>query len=141
MLDFSSLSKAIAQLETSLGFAKSDLAQSDIRLAVQFRSAAIQAFEYTYELCHKLLKRYLEATDPSPQTIDAMNFQDLIRTGAEKGLLKNSWDVWHFYRKARGKTSHTYSETTAEEVFAIIPDFLEEARFLRDKLLQTSQSD
>jgi len=134
MLDFSSLSKAIAQLETSLGFTKSDLAQNDIRLAVQFRSATIQAFEYTYELCHKLLKRYLEATDPSPQTIDAMNFQDLIRTGAEKGLLKNSWDVWQLYREAKILALQSYDEPIAVKVFSVIPRFIEDVRFLVTQL-------
>ncbi|MCX5920213.1 MAG: HI0074 family nucleotidyltransferase substrate-binding subunit [Candidatus Melainabacteria bacterium] len=136
MLDFSSLDNAITQLEMSLTYANSDLAKTDINVALLFRSASIQAFEYTYELSHKFLKRYLEATDPSPQTIDVMNFQDLIRTGAEKGLLKNSWDVWQFYRKARGSTSHTYSEIAASKVFAMIPDFVEEVRFLRDKLVE-----
>jgi nucleotidyltransferase substrate binding protein (TIGR01987 family) len=136
MLNFSSLDNAITQLEMSLTYANSDLAKTDSNVALLFRSASIQAFEYTYELSHKFLKRYLEATDPSPQTIDAMNFQDLIRTGAEKGLLKNSWDVWQLYRKARGTTSHTYSEMTASKVFSMIPNFLEDARFLRDKLVE-----
>ena len=130
MIDYSALEKAIAQLETSLGYTQSNLAKSDPQLAVQFRSASIQAFEYTYELSHKLLKRYLEATDPSPERLDAMNFQDLIRTGAEKGLLCNSWDKWQLYRKARGTTSHTYNEVSAVEVFALIPAFLAEAQFL-----------
>ena len=93
MIDISPLEKAIAQLQESLNYADSDLAKYDARLARQFRSAAIQAFEYTYELSHKMLKRYLEATEPTPESIDAMSFQELIRTGAEKGLLLHSWDV------------------------------------------------
>ena len=136
MLDFSSLDNAITQLEMSLSYANSDLAKTDAQLALLLRSASIQAFEYTYELSHKFLKRYLEATEPSTVALDAMTFPDLIRTGAEKGLLKNSWDVWQLYRKARGTTSHTYSEMAASKVFAIIPDFVEEVRFLRNKLVE-----
>lgn len=136
MLDFSSLDNAITQLEMSLIYANSDLAKTDAQLALLLRSASIQAFEYTYELSHKFLKRYLEATEPSTVALDAMTFPDLIRTGAEKGLLKNSWDVWHLYRKARGTTSHTYSEMAASKVFAMIPDFVEDVRFLRNKLVE-----
>jgi nucleotidyltransferase substrate binding protein (TIGR01987 family) len=139
MIDYSALEKAIAQLETSLGYTQSNLAKSDPQLAVQFRSASIQAFEYTYELSHKLLKRYLESTDPSPERLDAMNFQDLIRTGAEKGMLQNSWDKWQLYRKARGITSHTYNEVSAVEVFALIPAFLAEAQFLCNQFRQRTR--
>ncbi|MFN9322292.1 MAG: HI0074 family nucleotidyltransferase substrate-binding subunit [Holosporales bacterium] len=130
MIDISPLEKAIAQLQESLNYADSDLAKYDARLARQFRSAAIQGFEYTYELSHKMLKRYLEATEPTPESIDAMSFQELIRTGAEKGLLLHSWDVWHFYRQCRSITSHTYDEEKADDVFSRLKDFLEEAAFL-----------
>jgi nucleotidyltransferase substrate binding protein (TIGR01987 family) len=130
MIDLSSLEKAIAQLKKSLDYADSDLAQNDPDIAQQFRAAGIQAFEYTYELAHKMLKRYLEATEPTPESIDAMSFQELIRTGAEKGLLLHSWDVWHFYRQCRSITSHTYDEAKAEDVFSRLKDFLEEAAFL-----------
>ena len=34
----------------------------------------------------------------------------------------------------RSKTSHTYDEEIALEVLAGIPKFLEEARYLRDRL-------
>ena len=137
VLDFTALSAAIHQLDTSLRYAQSPLAQDDAELALQFRLASIQAFEFTYELCHKMLKRYLETTDPNPAVLDTMTFQDLIRTGAERGLLRSSWDKWVLYRKARGITSHTYSEAFAAEVFALIPDFLEEACYLRDTLNAT----
>jgi hypothetical protein len=42
MLDFSSLDNAIAQLETSLTYANSDLAKTDVQLALLLRSASIQ---------------------------------------------------------------------------------------------------
>jgi nucleotidyltransferase substrate binding protein (TIGR01987 family) len=134
MLDYSSLNRAIAQLETSLGYATSTLAKQDAQLAVQFRAASIQAFEFTYELCHKLLKRYLESIDASPTTIDAMDFQTLIRTGAEKGLLQHSWDVWRNYRKARMAIYDAYISMTVEEIFKQLPSFLKEAMFLSHQL-------
>jgi nucleotidyltransferase substrate binding protein (TIGR01987 family) len=100
------------------------------------RDATIQRFEYTYELTYKMLKRYLELTEANVDLIDQMSFSTLIRTGAEKGLLQNSWDVWSSYRTARNLTSHTYNEAKAIEVCQIIPTFLKEAQFLFDQLQQ-----
>jgi nucleotidyltransferase substrate binding protein (TIGR01987 family) len=134
MIDISSLENAIAQLETSLKYSESDLAKQDEGIAKQFRAAAIQAFEFTYEISHKMLKRYLKDSEASPEVIEELNFSDLIRTGFAKGLLLGSWDKWRTYRKARGITSHTYFENQAIEVFLQIPEFLKEAKYLRDQI-------
>lgn len=134
VLDFSPLAGAIAQLEKSYAYYHSDLAASDQELAWQFRAASIQAFEYTYELAWKMLKRYLENSLPNPAEVDEMSFPELIRTGSEQGLLLSAWPTWRDFRKARGTTSHTYDEQKAEAVFAIIPAFLADARFLLRRL-------
>ncbi len=134
MLDVSPLEKAIGQLKESLDYAHSPLAQRDAGVARQFRASSIQAFECTYELCHKMLKRYLQATDPNPDRIKTLSFQDLIRTGADRGLLLHSLDVWHTYRHYRSLTSHTYDETKADKVFDHIKNFLEDAVFLLQQL-------
>jgi hypothetical protein len=46
---------------------------------------------------------------------------------------------WRTYRDMRAKTSHTYNEITALEVVADIPAFLEEARYLRDRLRERQE--
>ena len=128
-IDTSSLDKAIRKLTTnSRLLADADQQKTEIKGA--YEDACIQAFEYTYELCHKLLKRHLEQTESSSEEIDKMSFPDLIRKGAEKGLLLSSWDKWTIYRMARNKTSHTYDGEIAQTVLNVIPDFLEEARYL-----------
>ena len=134
MIDLSALEKAIAQLQKSLDYAGSDLAKSNPDIAHQFRAASIQAFEYTYELAHKMLKRYLEATEPSAEIIDAMTFQEIIRTGAERGLLSHSWDVWKHHRDQRNLSTHTYDENKAESVFNHIPAFLQDVLFLHSAM-------
>ena len=63
-----------------------------------------------------------------------MAFPDLIRTGYEKGVLLSSWDKWHEFRDARNETSHTYDEAKAQLVFAKLPEFRNELRFLLEKL-------
>lgn len=138
-LDFSALEKAILQLEQSLIYFRRDVVQQDPNFIVQMRAAAIQAFEYTYELSWKMLKRYLEATEPNPDEIESMSFQNLIRTGCERNLLLSDVEAWVNYRRERGITSHTYEEEKAIEVFNNIPAFLAEAKFLLKRLLESSK--
>ncbi len=134
-LDLSSLERAIAQLRKSLDFAHSDLARRDPELGLQLRAAAIQAFEFTYELSWKMLKRHMEAVVANPAEVDGWSFAELIHAGHEHGLLHSPWPVWRDYRKARGATSHTYDESKAKEVFEVLPGFLEEASILLERLI------
>ncbi|MEO8170141.1 MAG: nucleotidyltransferase substrate binding protein [Oxalobacteraceae bacterium] len=99
-----------------------------------YRDATIQRFEFSYELSHKMLKRYLEMAAPNPASIDEMAFPDMIRTASEQGLLRSGWDRWKDYRNARSITSHTYDEEKAKQVMVIVPDFLLEARALLGEL-------
>lgn len=129
-LDISAFAKAIARLEEGLARYQQNTADE------QIRDGLIQRFEYTYELAHKMLKRYLEATSPNPEQYIGMSFRDLIRSGSEQGLLLGDVRIWRTYRDMRSKTSHTYDEAKALEVVAGIPGFLGDARFLRDQFLR-----
>jgi nucleotidyltransferase substrate binding protein (TIGR01987 family) len=75
------------------------------------RDGLIQRFEFTYEISHRTLKRYLQAISASPDEYDAMPFQDLIRSGNEVGLLLGGWPAWRSFRHMRSLTSHTYAES------------------------------
>ena len=130
MLNLTSLSNAILQIEEALAYAQSDLAKDDPRLARHLRAAAIQAFEFTYELSIKMLKRYLETLEANPAAVDEMTFNELIRSGYEAGLLRAELSDWKNFRRDRGTTSHAYDEDKARAVFATIPAFLAEAKFL-----------
>lgn len=127
-LDISSLEKAIIRLEEGLTRYQQD--EDD----TQIRDGLIQRFEFTYELSHKMLKRYLESASATPEDYDQMPFQDIVRSGNEQALLLNDWPVWRKYRDMRSKTSHTYDEEKALAVVAVIPDFLAEAIYLRNQL-------
>lgn len=129
-LDVSSLEKAVASLKEALTEYSKQPTNKFIR------DASIQRFEYTYELSYKMLKRYLEMTEASAEEIDQMSFPNLIRTGSEKGLLLHGWDQWSQYRHARNMTVHTYDEHKAVEVCMVIPQFLADATYLLDKLLE-----
>lgn len=122
------LIQAIARLEEAVAI------QAERPTDTLIRDGLVQRFEFTYELSHKLLKRYLESSSPSPQQIDAMSFSDLIRTANEQGLLLHDWPTWRSYREMRSRTSHTYSEDVALQVVAGIPGFLAEAKYLCQQL-------
>jgi nucleotidyltransferase substrate binding protein (TIGR01987 family) len=131
-LDLSALRNSLAALEKSLGFLASDLAKNpDLR--EQFRSAAIQAFEFTHEIAFKMLKRRLEAMAADPSAVDKMAYMDIIRTGAEAGLIAN---VARFrdYREKRNITSHTYDHAKAEQIVAVLDDFRKDVSRLLEEL-------
>ncbi|OQK15169.1 nucleotidyltransferase [Methyloprofundus sedimenti] len=140
-LDFSPLANAINQLEKSLDYATSPLAINDPGLFEQLRNSVIQCFKFTYELSHKMLKRFLEETAASTEDINTRSFQELIRTGNEKGLLRSDWLVWRTYRQARNNSSHTYDADKAEQVYQIAPDFLLEAKHLYQQLIARSNKE
>jgi len=100
----------------------------------QLRDGLIQRLEFTYELSHRMLKRYLRETVASPDEIDGMPFADLIRTGNGQGVLRSGWPDWRRFREMRARTSHTYSSDAAAQVLAAIPAFLEEAEHLYAEL-------
>ncbi len=128
LLELDPLVRAVAQLRQGLARLHENANDELVRDGV------IQRFEYTYELCWKMLKRYLEMTEGSPSTIDEASFQDLIRLGSERGLLLHGWEEWRGYRTARASTSHTYDEAKAKEVLEQIPAFLEDAEYLLEAL-------
>lgn len=132
-LDLTALQNATARLAEALDALAAAPANT------LYRDATIQRFEFTYELAHKMLKRYLEMAAANPASIDELAFPDLIRTGNEQGLLRHDWSRWRDYRKARGTTSHTYDEAKALEVLAIVPEFLAEAQALLQTLRQRTQ--
>lgn len=127
-LDLSPLLKAVDRLEE--GYTRHEADPADIQL----RDGLIQRFEFTYELAHKFIKRYLEDAAATPEEYDTADFQHLIRSASEQGLIRGEWADWRRYREMRAKTSHTYDEEVAREVVGGIPQFLDELRFLRDEL-------
>jgi nucleotidyltransferase substrate binding protein (TIGR01987 family) len=100
----------------------------------QIRDGLIQRFEFTYDISHKMLKRYLERTSPNPEKFDSMPFADLIRSGNEQSLLLSDWNKWKIFREMRAKSGHTYDEGIALEVISVIVDFIAEAKVLLEQL-------
>jgi len=129
-----SLEKALATLKESWIVYQKDMSNTIVRDSV------IQRFEYTFELSHKILRRFLSETEPSRDEVSAMFFNDIIRLGCKRGLLLNDLEVWDKYRRLRNLTSHNYDEFNAEDIVVIAPVFIEdidyELKTIREKQSQ-----
>ena len=132
-LDLSSLKKALLSLENILKTSSSSQSYSpNVKDAI--RSGVIQNFEFTYELCWKFMKRWLE-NNVSVFLTEGVSRRELFRMAAENSLIDDV-DVWMEYHKARNETAHTYDESKAEEVFQAAGRFFLDAQ----KLLRTLES-
>ena len=130
MIDFSSFRDAVQQLTEAID----EQAREPGRKLL--RAGLIQTFESTYELSHKMLKRYLVSVSPSPAVVERLTFEDLIRLGAQDDLLQSSVVTWKGFREALSITSHTYNEGKADEVLRTIPAFHQEVAYLLQQLLR-----
>jgi len=58
-----------------------------------------------------------------------MSFREMIREGAERGLIADPV-AWFHYREKRNLTSHTYDEKVALDVYQAALAFLTDAESL-----------
>jgi nucleotidyltransferase substrate binding protein (TIGR01987 family) len=130
-VDLRPLRRTIGALQEALFTYQSRTTDESLR--VLLRDATIQRFEFTFEVAWKTLKRFLEENSIEP--IDRLTNRQLFRLGFEQGLLRDS-TAWMLYLGRRNLTSHVYSEAIAAQVFEVIPEFLEDARFLLAQLEQ-----
>ncbi len=126
-LDFSPLKKALSSLDKAIIRAKKEKSDDELRDAV------IQRFEYTFELCWKMLKRQLEQEFPTPSEIDHFSYRELLREAAERGIIEDV-QKWMIYREFRNLTSHIYDERKAQQVFAEALNFYLDANSLHQIL-------
>lgn len=131
-LDYSPLENAVFQLQKSYTYLHSELAE-DEELCEQFRAATIQAFEFTYAMAIKMIKRQLSMIVAAPDELDGMTFMNLMREAAQARLIRDP-EIYKFYRELRNRTSHTYDCIQAEVVIDSIDEFLESTKFLLKEL-------
>ncbi len=128
-LDLTSLQKAVSSLERAIKVAEVmikgvvDTDQEEV-----IRAGVIQNFEFTYELCWKFMKRWLEL-NVGGATLDGATRKELFRMAAESQLISDV-DDWMEYHEARNETSHTYDNDKADDVYKISLKFSDDAKQL-----------
>lgn len=82
------------------------------------KEGLIQRFEYTHELACNVMKDYaIYQGNPN-----VGGSRDATREAFQLKLIKDG-DIWMEMIGSRNKTSHTYNEETADEIYSRIIDF------------------
>ena len=92
------------------------------------RDAAIQRFEFTFELAWKVMKTYVEG-----QGLEARSPREAIRMAFQTKLVPEDTG-WLAMIELRSLASHTYDEALAERVYAQLPSMLTHFRNLLTEL-------
>ncbi|RMH41419.1 MAG: nucleotidyltransferase [Gammaproteobacteria bacterium] len=129
-LDLSSLKKAVTSLENVLKETGNDQFMNgltDVQKNAMI-AGAIQNFEFTYELCWKFIKRWLEINLSSTE-VEGVTRRHLFRLATEVKLIDDV-ETWMVFHRARNQTSHVYDETVAQDVYETAVEFLPAAQKL-----------
>ena len=135
-LDLESLMKAVSALENAIYRCNNEefLFNLDEVVRNTIKAGVIQYFEFTYELCWKFMKRWIEL-NVSPEITSGISRRELFRLAAEHRLI-NDVEQWMRYHYARNLASHTYEERTADEVYQFALIFSPDSRQFLESLIQ-----
>jgi nucleotidyltransferase substrate binding protein (TIGR01987 family) len=91
------------------------------------KEGLIQRFEYTHELAWKVMKDFAEYQG----TTNISGSRDAIREALQMNLI-HSGEVWMDMMLSRNKSSHTYNEATANEIYSkILSEYFPELKKFR----------
>ena len=107
---FSNFNKALKKLSEAIDYVKKN--PKEEVLDEILKEGIIQRFKYTHELAWNVMKDFLlEIGD-----VTLYGSKDATREAFKAELIKDG-DVWMEMIKSRNKTSHTYNEETAQEIY------------------------
>jgi nucleotidyltransferase substrate binding protein (TIGR01987 family) len=118
-LRFSNYSKAMDKLQESVEYIQRSPLNENTdeveKLAVldeMVKEGLIQRFEYTHELAWKVMKDFAEYQ----VNTNISGSRDAIREALQMNLIY-SGEVWMDMMLSRNKSSHSYNEATANEIY------------------------
>ena len=123
---FSNYIKALNKLEGNIAYIKDEFdhlnledegVYHDIFLTIAdiVKQGLIQSFEFTHELAWNVLKDYLAYQGNT----EVHGSRDTVRESLKLNIIDQG-DAWMDMILSRNKTSHTYNEQTANEIFVSI---------------------
>ncbi|MCG8607524.1 nucleotidyltransferase substrate binding protein [bacterium] len=127
------LGRCIQTLESSLKLLnQSEMGSTEYEI---YRNAAVKGFELTLEISGKLLKKAIRPFFATPKAADRLTFKNIFRQAAKYDFLSvEEVERWFAYRDNRNVTTHDYGVGFAEETMVLLPDFVTDAKKLREKL-------
>lgn len=123
---FSNYNKALQQLQKNVEYIKNNIIttekeNTDEVLHNIIKQGLIQSFKYTHELAWKVMKDY--AFYQGNSSIGGS--RDATREALKLNIIKKG-EIWMEMIKSRNKTSHTYNEKVANEIYHnIMEDYLD----------------
>ena len=142
---FSNYVKALHKLSQAIEYIKSesesiDEDDLDSVLDEMIKEGLIQRFEYTHELAWNVMKDY--ATYQGNPNVGGS--RDASREAFQLKLISNA-KIWMDMIGSRNKTSHTYNEETADEIYLKIindyhPAFIEFQNNMRKKVVVNNEN-
>lgn len=118
---FSNYNKALKKLKEAVEYLEKDLNDKEIDIEDEIaedvlddiiKEGLIQRFEYTYEMAWNVMKDYALYQGNS----EIGGSRDAIRFAFSSNLISDG-ELWMDMIKSRIKTSHTYNEETANEIY------------------------
>jgi len=107
--------KAVTRLEEALNQPQNEF----------IRDSVIQRFEFCIELAWKTSRKVMGTTTTAPKQI--------IREMAQNNLIESP-EIWILAIDERNRSSHTYNEITAEEIYQFAKGFLPHLKGLSLKI-------
>ncbi|MDR0935375.1 MAG: nucleotidyltransferase substrate binding protein [Oscillospiraceae bacterium] len=133
-LELQPLADSIAALKRFIEYYRSkDETSPDIEVETA-QTAVIKAFEFTYEISWKFMRKWIEVNF-SANEVDGITRKELFRISAENRLI-DSAEQWFLFNKARNMTSHTYNERTVEYIMELSETLLTSAENLLERLTE-----
>ncbi|MGC4059259.1 MAG: nucleotidyltransferase substrate binding protein [Chitinophagaceae bacterium] len=122
---FSNFNKALAKLAQSVAYIKQNQEENNAAitggdvLQEMVREGLIQRFEYTHELAWNVMKDFARYQGNS----EIAGSRDATREAFQLGLISDG-AVWMDMIGSRNRTSHTYNQATADEIYhKIVTDY------------------
>lgn len=112
---FSSYQKAFKKFSEAVLILKDIEEDSDEIVAEILKEGLIQRFEYTHQLAWNVMKDFIYYQGNA----DIKGSRDATREAFKIGLIENG-DIWMGMISNRNKTSHTYDDETAAEIYETI---------------------
>jgi len=116
---FSNYRKALKKLSEAIEYIKKNFKinklDTEKTLEEIVKEGLIQRFEYTYEMAWNVMKDYAFYQGNS----EINGSRDAIRFAFSSNLISKG-ELWMEMIKSRIKTSHTYNEETAQEIYNLV---------------------
>lgn len=147
---FSSFRKALKKMSEAVLYIKNEIDEKEFEIQSDedlkevleeiIKEGLIQRFEYTYEMAWNVMKDYALYQGIS----ELAGSRDAIRYAFSTNLIENG-EMWMDMMKSRIKTSHTYNEETANEIYLKILNeyydaFKDFERVMEEKRTSSQQS-